>query len=350
MELASLTPWGWGPRWEAHLAGAVSAAEAGARPGRVVRHDGVAVLVAGPERIEHVPVRAAAGRVVPGDWVVVAGGAVAEVLPRASLLRRHDADTGEDQALAANVDVVAVVCGLDRPVRPGRIARTAALAWDAGAVPLVVLTKADLVDDVDAVVAEVADATPGADVLAVSATDGAGLEALVDHVRDRTVALVGESGAGKSTLTNALVGEEVAAVAEVRAGDRKGRHTTTTRQLHLLTAGGVLVDSPGIRAVGLVADPDAVDATFADVEALAAGCRFADCAHDTEPGCAVSGAVAAGELPADRLERWRALRREAEAAALRADEAARRRAGRQLARKVREVQDRKGRGSDRGPR
>jgi ribosome biogenesis GTPase len=141
----------------------------------------------------------------------------------------------------------------------------------------------------------------------------------------------------------------VAAVAEVRAGDAKGRHTTTSRQLHLLADGGVLVDSPGIRAVGLVADPDAVDATFADVDELAAVCRFADCAHDTEPGCAVTAAVATGELPADRLARWRALRREAESAALRADEAARRREGRRLARRVREVQDRPGR-TGRGPR
>jgi ribosome biogenesis GTPase len=320
-----------------------------AHPARVVRHDGVAVLVVGPRRVEHVPVRSSAGSVVAGDWVVVAGGAVAEVLPRASLLRRHDPDRGDDQPLAANLDVVAVVCGLDRPVRPGRIARTAALAWDAGAVPVVVLTKADLLDDAGAVAAEVAAATPGADVLAVSATDGAGLDALREQVRGRTVALVGESGAGKSTLTNALVGDTVAAVAEVRAGDAKGRHTTTSRQLHLLADGGVLVDSPGIRAVGLVADPDAVDATFADVDELAAVCRFADCAHDTEPGCAVTAAVATGELPADRLARWRALRREAESAALRADEAARRREGRRLARRVREVQDRPGR-TGRGPR
>ena len=148
--------------------------------------------------------------------------------------------------------------------------------------------------------------------------------------------LLGESGAGKSTLVNALVGTDVAATAEVRAGDAKGRHTTTTRQLHPLPGGGVLLDSPGIRAVGLWVDPEAVDAVFPDIEALAEGCRFRDCAHGDEPGCAVLAAVEEGELAPERFEQWRSLRREAEHAAETAQE--RNRKGRQFGRMAREAQ------------
>ncbi|HSL57951.1 MAG TPA: ribosome small subunit-dependent GTPase A, partial [Acidimicrobiales bacterium] len=287
--------------------------------------------------------------VVPGDWVLVADAVVVAVLPRTSLLRRRDPTTEAEQLLAANVDVVAVVCGLDRPVRHGRIARTAAMAWDAGATPLVVLTKTDLVDDADAIAERVEAENPGVDVLTLSAPEGQGLDDLAAHVRDRTVVLVGESGAGKSTLTNALAGTDVAAVGEVRAGDAKGRHTTTTRELHLLASGGVLVDSPGIRAVGLVSDADAVAATFADVEDLAEMCRFTDCGHTNEPGCAVTDAIRSGQLDPARLASWRALRREAEAAAVRADAVERRRRGKQFSKMVREVKEHKGRPPDERP-
>jgi ribosome biogenesis GTPase len=212
----------------------------------------------------------------------------------------------------------------------------AALAWDAGAVPVVVLTKADLSDGVDEIVAEVREAVQEVDVLVVSATDGTGLEDVRAAARDRTVVLLGESGAGKSTLVNALVGDDVAATGAVRAGDSKGRHTTTTRQLHPLPGGGVLLDSPGIRAVGLWVDPDAVDAVFPDIEGLAADCRFRDCAHDEEPGCAVRAAVASDQLSADRFAAWRAMRREAMAAAESVRE--RRQKNRQFGRIAREAQ------------
>jgi ribosome biogenesis GTPase len=254
-----------------------------------------------------------------GDFVVVsAEGAVVAVLPRSGLLRREDPGGGV-QPIAANIDAVLIVCGLDRPVKTGRIQRSVALAWDAGAVPVVVLTKADVHEDPDEMARSVADATPGVDVLVVSSVGGRGVEDVRAVAAGRTILFLGESGAGKSTLANTLVGEDVAATADVRAGDSKGRHTTTARQLHPLPGGGVLVDTPGIRAVGLWVDPDAVAASFDDVEELAEGCRFTDCAHDTEPDCAVRAAVDAGTLAPARLEAWAALQREARAAARRAD-------------------------------
>ena len=301
---------GWSDRWVALLA---EVGRADAVPGRVVRHDGVKVLVAFPEP-KAVDMAAGLEAPVVGDWVAVVDDVAVAVLPRHSLLRRRDAHATAEQSLAANVDVVLIVCGLDRPVRGGRIQRVAALAWDAGAQPIVVLTKTDLADPqpaVDELRAEVGDA----EILVVSARDGSGLEEVRAAARGRTVVLLGESGAGKSTLVNALVGEEVAATGEVRSGDAKGRHTTTTRQLHPLPGGGVLLDSPGIRAVGLWVDAEAVDAAFPEIEELGEGCRFRDCAHAGEPGCAVADAVGTDALPRARFEAWRSLRREAEAAA-----------------------------------
>lgn len=320
MSFPALQPYGWDERWAARYA---EVATSDTTPGRVVRHDSSAVMLAMPDRLAHVPVRASASPLV-GDWVVVAGGIVAAILPRTSLLRRRDPHADAEQRLAANVDVVAVVCGLDRPVKQGRIQRTVSLAADAGARPLVVLTKRDVVSDAELadVVADVAAGVPGLDVVAVSSRQETGLDGLRAAAVGRTVVLLGESGAGKSTLVNALVGDDVAATGDVRDGDRKGRHTTTARQLHLLAGGGVLVDTPGIRAVGLWVDEDAVDEAYADIDELADDCRFRDCAHGAEPGCAVRAAVDAGGLDEDRIEAWRALHREAAAAAQRAEEAA----------------------------
>jgi ribosome biogenesis GTPase len=285
---------------------------------------------------------------VVGDWVVTTEDAVVATLPRTSLLRRRDPGRPTEQPLVANVDAVLVVCGLDRPVKPGRIQRAVATAWDAGAVPVVVLAKADLLDAaaLDGAVATAAGASPGLDVLVTSVADGAGLDRVRAAVADRTVVLLGESGAGKSSLTNALVDGHVAGTGTVRRGDAKGRHTTTARQLHLLPGGGVLIDTPGLRALGLWADPDAVAATFDDVEALASRCRFGDCRHTGEPGCAVQAAVAEGELAPERLEAWGALLREAEAAARRADPHARRAHERRFSRVAKEAQRRKGRDRD----
>ncbi len=278
-----------------------------------------------------------------GDWVVVVEGAPVAVLPRTSLLTRRAAIGDATQQLAANVDGVLVVCGLDRPVRAGRIDRFVTLAWDAGAVPTVILAKADLAEDAAAIAEEIAAAHPGVDIVTASVVDDHGIDAVRALAADRTVVLVGESGAGKSSLANALLGDEVMATGEVRARDAKGRHTTTTREAHPLPGGGVLIDTPGIRAVGLTADPDAVAATYADIDDLAAGCRFSDCGHAGEPGCAVADAVAAGELAPERLEGWRALEREAAAAELRAAPHLLRARNRRFGRIVKDAQRRKGR-------
>ena len=239
----------------------------------------------------------------------------------------------------ANLGLVLAVAGLDRPLRAGRIERTVTLATDAGAETVVVLTKADAVDPARAAEAEqiVNELDPTLAVVTLSARGGWGVEDLLALVGTRTVALLGESGAGKSTLVNALVADEVAETGDVRAGDAKGRHTTTSRQLHVLATGGILVDTPGIREVGVFADPDAVAEAFSDVDDLAEGCRFRDCAHDGEPGCAVQSAIDEGTLDADRLGRWRRVEAEAASAAVRADPVASRRKNRQFGRMAREA-------------
>jgi ribosome biogenesis GTPase len=243
-----------------------------------------------------------------GDWVALLGGEPVAVLPRTSLLRRRAAVRNEEQVLAANVDVVLLVCGLDRPLKAGRIQRGAALAAEAGAEPVIVLTKAAQADEPQATADELAAANPGLQVVVTSVKEGTGLDALRDLVRDRTVVLLGESGAGKSSIVNALLGEDTALVGEVRAKDSKGRHTTTTRSLHLLPSGGSLIDSPGIRSIGLWGDTEeAVEDTFNDVAEVADQCRFTNCAHVSEPGCAVKAAIASGELTRERVAAWRAL-------------------------------------------
>lgn len=334
---------GWGDRWSALLA-----EHDGAEPGRVLRHDGVAVTVRTPEGDRVVPLRRGVEPPTVGDWLALDGDQIVAVLERSSLLRRRAAGGDGTQPLAANVDVVLLVCGLDRPVRAGRIRRGEALAWDAGAVPVLVLAKADLAEALDEVLAAVDRDHPGLEVHVTSTASDAGVDRLAARLGHATSVLLGESGAGKSSLVNALLGTDAAATGKVRAGDAKGRHTTTNRQLHLLAGGGVLIDTPGIREVGLAGDEDAVDAAFADIDDLAAGCRFSDCAHDGEPGCAVAAAVAAGDLPADRLESFQVLRREAIAAARRADEHERRTYERRFAKVVKEAVQRKQQAPKRG--
>jgi ribosome biogenesis GTPase len=341
-----LARYGWDDRWSSRYADYLetpAAAEVDAPvPGRVIRHDGAGMMVA----IASGPVRSMFGppiapRPVVGDWVVLDRNRTpVATLPRDSLLRRRAAGTGEkEQAMAANVDLVLVVCGLDRPVRTGRIQRTITIALDAGAESLVVLTKADKVGPEVAAEAELiaAEVDPTLEVVTLSAKGGWGIDDLLARVGTRTVALIGESGAGKSTLVNALMAGEVAEEGDVREGDSKGRHTTTHRELHLLESGGVLVDTPGIREVGIWTDTDAVAESFPDIDELAERCRFRDCAHESEPGCAVRAAVKDGTLPIERLEAWRALDAEAAAAELRADVVERHRRSRQMGRMVREA-------------
>jgi ribosome biogenesis GTPase len=347
-----LADYGWDDHWSDRLAAFSDTDEARAEaasttfvPGRVVRHDGAGLIVATAEAT----VRAMFGRpVVPspvvGDWVVLDGGGTPiATLPRDSLLRRRAAGGEREQGLVANVDVVLVVCGLDRPVRTGRIQRTVTIALDAGAESLVVLTKADKVGPEVAAEAELIakEVDPDIEVVTLSAKGGWGIDDLLERVGRRTVALIGESGAGKSTLVNALMEVEVAETGGVREGDAKGRHTTTSRELHLLRTGGILVDTPGIREVGIWADTETVAETFADIDELAERCRFRDCAHDREPGCAVQAAVADGSLSVERLEQWRGLEAEAASIALRADAVEYRRRGRQSGRIAREAQQAK---------
>ena len=351
-----LDRYGWDAHWRERyarlLAGPVGAELVDPQPGRVVRHDGAGLIVA----TEGGPIRAMFGPAVDpapvvGDWVVVdrVPNPVA-TLPRDSLLRRRAAGKHErEQPLVANVDVVLAVCGLDRPVRRGRIQRTIAIAVDAGAQTLVVLTKADTVGPEAVVEAEelAKEADPTIEVVTLSAVGGWGIEDLLARVGTRTVALIGESGAGKSTLVNALLGGEVESVGAVRAGDAKGRHTTTHRELHLLDGGGILVDTPGIREVGVWTDTDGVAETFPEIDELAEGCRFRDCAHDAEPGCAVRAALEDGSLPRERLEAWRSLDAEAASAALRADVVEYRRKSRQFGRMVRDAAKAKDDGRER---
>ncbi len=317
---SALIPLGWSDRWSALLAEHGTDAE----PGRVLRHDGVAVQVRTPSGDRSVKLRRGIEPITVGDWLALDGEQVLGILDRASLLRRRAAGGDDVQLLAANVDLVLLACGLDRPVTAGRIQRGEALAWDAGAHPVLVLTKADLADDRAVVLARVDEDHPGLERFVTSSMTGEGIDPLRQRLAGATAVLLGESGAGKSRLVNAVLDDDAAVVGAVRAADGKGRHTTTNRQLHLLPAGGVLIDSPGIREVGLAGDEESVDATFADIEDLATTCHFTDCTHDGEPGCAVALAVAAGEVTQARVEAYADLRREAASAARRADEHERR--------------------------
>ena len=314
--ISTLSRYGWDDAWEQL---ALAHDGAGRLPGRIARVDRgrVDVLTDGGRVRARCPVPPAVG-----DWVLVDPGSdppsVAAVLPRrTALVRATVSGRSEAQVLAANVDTVLVTVPCEAGGRAGRVERLLALAWESGATPVVVLTKTDRLDGVADAVAELALSAPGVEVLAVSAVTGDGLDDVAAAARGTTV-LVGPSGAGKSTLANALIGEEALAVGEVRASDGKGRHTTVHREL-VPFDGGVLVDTPGLRAVGLIDAAEGIDKAFTDVVELAEDCRFADCAHDREPGCAVRAAVEAHELPERRWEAYRKLLREDEWAAARTD-------------------------------
>ena len=247
-----------------------------------------------------------------GDWVGIDDGPQPEVravLPRRTSIVRAGVtpSASHGQVLAANVDLVYLADPAVPAIDLGRIERLLALAWESGATPVVVITKADLAE-VD--LAEVATAAPGVEVVLVSSMTGQGLDA-VQLPPGRTAVVLGRSGAGKSTLVNALSGNEVMATQEIRSADGRGRHTTVHRELLALPGGGLIIDTPGLRSVGLYDAADGLAQVFSDVEELATHCRFVDCAHDTEPGCAVTEAVASGELPERRLASWRKLQREA---------------------------------------
>jgi len=267
-----------------------------------------------------------------GDWIVLReapgpdGVAVIDgILDRRTVFTRGAAGRpGRAQVVAANIDIVFAVCGLDADYNVRRIERYLARIWASGAQPAVILNKADLCGDPAGRVAEVESRCPMVPVHATSALLSEGLEAIRASVREgMTAAFVGSSGAGKSTLINAFLGEERMATGAVRPHDGRGCHVTTHRELVLLNGGGLLVDTPGMRELQLV-DEDGLDSVFDDIGTLAARCRFRDCRHDTEPGCAVVEAVKSGALSADRMEHYRKLEREAQAYERRHDEKLRR--------------------------
>ncbi|HVE24226.1 MAG TPA: ribosome small subunit-dependent GTPase A [Sporichthya sp.] len=316
--------------WGADLGAAFeSYRDASTAPARVMRVDRGRVLVLtalGPAAALPAPGLPAHSLDAPctGDWVVLrrtpdGPSFVDAVLPRRTVLTRAVAG-GESQAqpLASNADAVALVEGLDPTPSLSRIERLLVLLWETGATPLLVLTKADLVPDPWAVAEEIAAIAAGVEIHVVSSATGEGFEGLLPHVGfGRTLALLGRSGAGKSSLTNRLTGADLA-TAGIR-GDGRGRHTTVRRELVRVAEGGAVLDTPGLRAAGLWSAEEGMERVFGDVEELMNRCRFSDCGHESEPGCAVVAALAEGRLEERRWESYRKLQREAEWIASRTD-------------------------------
>lgn len=250
-----------------------------------------------------------------GDWVAVAarpdGGTIQTVLPRTSAFTRKTAGfETQGQVLAANVDLVWILGSLTRELSARRMERFLTVAWESGARPVIVLTKADLGEADPERVTEVEMIAFGTPVHITSAVTGEGVEELRASLHPNlTAALLGSSGVGKSTLINTLVGDEVLTTHTTRADD-VGRHTTTHRELVAVPGGGNLIDTPGLRELTMWEADTGIDATFGDIAALAAQCRFADCAHRSEPGCAIKKAIATGELDKDRVRSWQKMQRE----------------------------------------
>ena len=256
----------------------------------------------------------AAGDVAVGDWVLIdpQTGRIERVLERRStLVRRSAGETGAAQLIAANVDTLFIVTSWNADFNVARLERYVALALEAGCTPVIVLTKADLDDDPGAYAAKAWAISPEIiDVIPLNALDTSGLDPLRRWCgKGQTVAFAGSSGVGKSTLISGLTGLALTTQG-IREDDAKGRHTTTSRSLHLLPDGGLVIDLPGMRELGLVEAADGIDTLFADITDLAVQCRFRNCAHDTEPGCAIQAAIDKGVLDPDRLKRWQKLRRE----------------------------------------
>lgn len=248
-----------------------------------------------------------------GDWVMVAGDddlcVIQEILSRTStIVRKAAGPTKQGQLIATNVDTVFICMALNEDFNLRRLERYLALVWESGANPVVVLTKADLADDLESRLRAVRSVALDTEILVTAALEKQGLDTIAPFIGEqRTIAFIGSSGVGKSTLVNALVGEEILRTSGLR-NDGQGRHTTTHREAILLPGGGILIDTPGMRELGL--ESADIDRTFSDIEALAAQCRFSDCSHQSEPGCAVRASVNTGELDPGRLSSYRKLSNE----------------------------------------
>jgi ribosome biogenesis GTPase / thiamine phosphate phosphatase len=307
----SLERFGWNSHFENEF---INVAEAGSEPARVALADRERFVVWRETGESEATVGGSLRHrsddwPTVGDWVALESGCrIGRVLPRQTTFSRKQAGVvTKQQVLAANIDVLFVVSGLDGDFNPRRIERYLLLAWESGAKPVVILNKADLCADVAEAAASIAALVSGAPVLVVSALENWGLAALEEHLKPGwTAAVAGSSGAGKSTLINCLLGREQQRVQDVRAGDSRGRHTTVRRELFLAPNGWLLIDTPGLRELQLWAGAESMDAAFSDIADLAAGCRFRDCRHQGEPGCA----VAAGGVDPDRLANYTKMQRE----------------------------------------
>ena len=316
--------------WNAFFAEAFEPYESdGVIPARVaIRHHGPLVLFGERGELGGLPAGHFADEDLPavGDWVVarpVEGerkAVVEAVLPRRSAFRRKEAwRRTVEQVVAANVDTVFLVTAFGHDLNPRRLERYLTATWDSGASPVIVVNKADTAEALEGDLAEVDAVAMGVPVHAVSAVAGSGLESLEEYlVPGQTVALLGSSGVGKSTLVNRFAGRDVLATAEIGA-DGRGRHTTTHRELVPLPRGALLLDTPGMRELQLWASEESLAETFDDIVTLAEQCRFRDCAHDTEPGCAVRAALEAGTLAVERWESYVKLQRELRSLAIRQD-------------------------------
>jgi ribosome biogenesis GTPase len=330
-----LTDLGWS---EDYLDGVAPAEKEALSPARVtgIHRDRVAVLDAFGAKVLTLPPSLSSGEVAVGDWVLfeLENNQISRVLPRRSrIFRRAAGDTSREQLIVANVDTVFITTSCNEEFNEARLERYLSLALAGGVPPVFLLTKADKTDDPDAYLARLRAIAPDIPAVALNAKDRASIGiALAPWTGPgRTVAFLGMSGVGKSTLASALSGRDLATAA-VREDDMKGRHTTTAREMHPLPGGGWLIDTPGMRELRLSDMAEGIDAAFAEITDLAGDCRFRDCSHGPEPGCAVQAAIAGGRIDASRLERWKKLK--AEDAAHAASAAEKRRQGRSFAKMV----------------
>lgn len=295
--------------WSTHFSRQADASDR--RPLRITEVHRSAVAALGPDGPVTLTAPQGTGTLAVGDWIDAEDGGVSHVFERVSLLQRRAAgEQTQAQLIAANVTTLGIVTSCNADFNLRRLERYLVMATDAGCLPLVILTKADQTDDERAFLQQTERLSPLLTAIAIDATDPLEVKRLHPWCRDGdTLALVGSSGVGKTTIRNALTGGD-AATQTIREDDAKGRHTTTSRSMLRTVAGGWLIDTPGMRAVPLLDASDGIEAVFADIEDLSHTCRFSDCAHETEPGCAIQTAIAAGELDKDRLQRWRKLKAE----------------------------------------